>query len=299
MKLDLQGCGTALVTPFDERGRIDFGTLGKLVDWQIREGVDFLVTCTPDGESPALSGDERRAVTAHVVKVANGRVPVAAGAGGSHTAKSVFWARDAERAGAAAIVASFPSYNLPSPEGLWRHFSAIGDATKLPMLLLNCPERTGADPAAATLLRLTEIPRVAGVVEGSRDLRKVSEFLSLCPKDFAVFSGDDAAAFAGLAAGMRGRVSLVANVAPKDTAEMTRAALTGRREDARQLAQKLGALAEVLACETSPGPVKAALAMMRRCEETLRLPLAPVRDENRRRIEKTLRTLRLLPRGVK
>src|SRR5258706_9555352 len=160
MKLDLRGAGTALVTPFDERGRIDFAAIESLVEWQIGEGIDFLVTCTPEGESPALSGDERKAVTAHVVKVANGRVPVVAGAGGNHTAKSVFWARDAEKAGVSAILAVNPFYNRPTADGLTRHFAAICDSTRLPVIVYNIPLRTGVDLGIDTILKLAELPRV-------------------------------------------------------------------------------------------------------------------------------------------
>ena len=293
MKLEIRGAGTALVTPFDERGKIDFGALENLVEWGITEGIDFFLSCTAEGESPALSGDERNAVTAHVVKVANGRVPVIAGAGGNHTAKSVFWARDAEKAGAAAILAVNPFYNVPTPDGLVRHFAAISDATRLPVLVYNVPARTGVDLATDTILRLAELPRVAGLVECSTDFQRVAGFLSRAPEDFAVFSADDMTALAGLGMGMRGLVSLAANVVPGAIARLVDAVFDGRSDDARGIHHRYVALMEANCLETSPGPIKAALAMLNRCGETLRLPLAPVREDTRRKIEKALRGLKL------
>jgi 4-hydroxy-tetrahydrodipicolinate synthase len=293
MKLEIRGAGTALVTPFDERGKIDFGTIESLVEWQIAEGIDFLVSCTPEGESPALSGDERKAVTAHVVKSANGRIPVVAGAGGNHTAKSVFWARDAEKAGAAAILAVNPFYNHPTADGLVRHFAAICDSTRLPVLVYNIPARTGFDLPAETILKLAELPRVAGLVESSTEFHKVASFLARAPEEFAVFSSDDLTALAGLGMGMRGVVSLAGNLAPGAISRLVESALNGRGQEARALHQKYVTLMEAIHFETSPGPVKAALAMMNRCGETLRLPLAPVREDTRRRIEKILRGLKL------
>jgi 4-hydroxy-tetrahydrodipicolinate synthase len=299
MKFELRGCGTALVTPFDDRGRIDFAALEALVNWQIAEKIDFLVTCTPEGESPALSGDERKAVTAHVVKNANGRVPVVAGAGGNHTAKSVFWARDAVAAGAAAILAVTPSYNLPSPEGLYRHFTAISDATRLPIILYNVPTRTGEDLDSETIIRLAQIPRLVGLAEASTNFRKLARLIPRLPADFTVYSADDATALAGLGLGMKGLLSIAANEIPGPVARMVHAALEDRGEEARAIHQKYFPLIDVNHCERSPGPMKAALAIMGRCGETLRLPLAPVRDESRRRIEKVLRSLKLAGRAAR
>ncbi len=297
MKLELKGCGTALVSPFDVRGRIDFGALERLVGWQIEEGIDFLLTCTPTGESPTLSGDERRAITAHVVKIANGRVPVVAGAGGNHTAKSVFWARDAEAAGADAILSVTPAYNQPTPDGLLKHYTAISDATRLPLILYNSPSRTGIDLDAETILRLAELPRVVAIEEASPNFHKITDLMSRLPPDFTVFAGDDQTALSGLALGMQGLISVAANEAPGRMAAMVRAALEDGWEEARGIHRKYLPLFQANVRESSPGPVKAALAMMGKCGDTLRLPLSPVREETARRIEKSLRALKLLPKG--
>lgn len=296
MRTDWNGCGTALVTPFDEKGRIDFGALEKLVDWQIDRGIDFLVPCGTTGESATLSGDERKAVTAAVVKTANGRVPVVAGAGGNHTAKAVFWTRDAEKAGAAGILSVSPMYNKPTVEGLVRHFSAISEATDLPILVYNVPGRTGSDLDVETILRLAEIPRVVGLKEASPNAAKIARLMTVLPEDFAVFSGEDATALALFALGGRGVISVASNEIPAEMSALARAALEGDWDEARRLQRKYLPLMEMNFWESSPGPAKCALSLMKKCGETLRLPLAPVRDETRKRIEKLLSGLKLLPK---
>lgn len=296
MRTDWNGCGTALVTPFDEKGRIDFGALEKLVDWQIERGIDFLVPCGTTGESATLSGDERKAVTAAVVKTANGRVPVVAGAGGNHTAKAVFWTRDAEKAGAAGILSVSPMYNKPTAEGLVRHFSAISEATDLPILVYNVPGRTGSDLDVETILRLSEIPRVVGLKEASPNAAKIARLMTVLPEDFAVFSGEDATALALFALGGRGVISVASNEIPAEMSALARAALESDWDKARGLQRKYLPLMEMNFWESSPGPAKCALSLMKKCGETLRLPLAPVRDETRKRIEKLLSGLKLLPK---
>jgi 4-hydroxy-tetrahydrodipicolinate synthase len=291
-----KGCGTALVTPFDDKGRIDFATLEKLVAWQIGEGIDFLVPCGTTGESSTLSREERRAVTAAVVRAAGGRVPVVAGAGGNHTARAVFWARDAESVHADGILSVTPMYNRPSPDGLVRHFSAIAEATDLPTLVYNVPSRTGTDLDIETILRLAEIPRIAGLKEASSNFGKIARLMASLPEDFAVFSGEDATALALVALGARGVISVVSNEIPKEMGELVRAALGDQREKALELQRKYEPLMEMNFWESNPGPVKCALSLMKKCGETLRLPLVPVRDDTRRRIEKTLAGYKLLPK---
>ena len=295
-KVDWRGCGTALVTPFDEKGRIDFGALERLVGWQIERGIDFLVPCGTTGESATLSGDERKAVTAAVVRAANGRVPVIAGAGGNHTVKAVFWARDAAAAGADGILSVSPMYNKPSPEGLVRHYSAIAEATRLPILVYNVPGRTGSDLDVETILRLAEIPHVVGLKEASTNFGKVARLMTVLPEDFLVFSGDDMTALALIALGGKGLISVASNEIPAEMSALVAAALKGDWEGARKLQKKYLALMEMNFWESSPAPAKAALALMKKCGDTLRLPLAPARDDTRRKIEKLLGGLKLLPR---
>jgi 4-hydroxy-tetrahydrodipicolinate synthase len=293
--VDWKGCGTSLVTPFDERGRIDFDVLERLVDWQVEEGIDFLVSCGGPGESATISGDERKAVTAAVVRAARGRVPVIAGAGGNHTAKSVFWARDAERAGADGILSVSPD-GQPSSDGLFRHFSAIADATDLPILLSNVPARTGTDLTVESVRRLAEIPNVVGLKESSADFSKIARLAASMPDGFLLVAGTDGTALALLALGARALISEASNEVPAEMAALVRAALEGDFEKARRLQKKHLELMEANTLEASPAPVKCALSLMKRCGETMRLPAVPVQEETRRRIEAVLTSLKLLPR---
>ncbi len=295
-RVDWAGCGTALITPFDDKGRIDFGALERLVDWQITQGIDFLVPCGTTGESATLSGSERKAVTAAVVKAADGRVPVVAGAGGNHTAKAVFWARDAAAAGADGILSVSPMYNKPTSEGLFRHFSAIAEATDLPLVVYNVPGRTGSDLDVEAILRLAEIPRVAALKEASPNFGKIARLMAALPEDFVVYSGEDATALALIGLGGRGLISVASNEIPGEMSALIRAALHGEPEEALALQRQWLPLMEMNFWESSPGPVKCALAMMKKCGETLRLPLAPVRDDTRRKIQALLSSARLLPR---
>lgn len=295
-RVNWKGCATALVTPFDEKGRIDFGALEALVRWQIAQGIDFLVPCGTTGESATLSGDERKAVTAAVVHAAGKRVPVIAGAGGNHTAKAVFWARDAAAAGADGILSVSPMYNKPAPDGLFRHFSAISEATDLPVLLYNVPSRTGSDLDVETILRLAEIPHVVGLKEASTNFGKIARLMTLLPEDFAVFSGEDSTALALVALGARGVISVASNEIPKEMSTLIHAALEGDWDRARRIQQRYLPLMEMNFLESSPGPVKCALSLMKKCGETLRLPLSPARDETRRKIENLLAGLKLLPK---
>jgi 4-hydroxy-tetrahydrodipicolinate synthase len=295
-RVDWKGCGTALVTPFDEKGRIDFRAIAKLVDWQIERGIDFLVPCGTTGESATLSGEERKAVTAAVVKAAAGRVPVIAGAGGNHTAKAVFWARDAEAVGADGILSVSPMYNKPSPDGLVRHFEAIAEASDLPIVAYNVPTRTGTDMDVDTILRIAEIPRIVGLKEASPNFGKIARLMATIPEDFVVFSGEDSTALALFALGGRGLISVASNEVPAEMSALCAAALAGQWDEARRLQRKYLPLMEMNFWESSPGPAKCALAAMGRCGDTVRLPLVGVRDDTRRRIEKLLGSLKLLPK---
>lgn len=294
-RVDWKGCGTALITPFDPVGRIDFGALEDIVEWQIEQDIDFLVPCGTTGESATMSGDERKAVTASVVKTARGRVPVIAGAGGNHTAKAAFWAREAASVGADGILSVSPMYNKPTPDGLFRHFSAISDATDLPIVLYNVPGRTGSDLDVDTIVRLTQIANIVALKEASPNFGKIARLMTLLPEDFTVFSGEDATALALVALGARGVISVASNEIPREMAALIEAALLGNWHEARNLQREYLPLMEMNFWETSPGPAKCAMAMMKKCGETLRLPLAPVREDTRRKIESMLGHYKLLP----
>jgi len=290
-----KGCGTSLVTPFDERGRLDLDAIARLVDWQIDQGISFLVTCAATGESATISGEERKAITVTVVQAARGRVPVLAGAGGNHTAKAAFWARDAHKAGADGILSVTPD-SRPSIEGLFRHFSAIADATDLPIVVSNVPSRTSTDLSVEAVLRLAEIPNVVGIKESSVDFSKIAHLASEMPEDFRLFAGNDTTALAMLGLGAQGLMSDASNEIPAEMTAAVKAALEGEWAEARRLWKKYFGVMEMNALEPSPGPVKCALALMKRCGETARLPAVAVGADTRKRIESVLSGLKLLPK---
>jgi 4-hydroxy-tetrahydrodipicolinate synthase len=265
---------TALVTPFAD-GRVDFDALTRLVEWQLAEGVDGLVAVGTTGESATLDMEEHVAVIAHVVRVAAGRVPVIAGAGGNATSEALELTRASEAAGADAVLHVTPYYNRPSQEGLYRHFATIAGATKLPVLLYNVPTRSGCDLLPDTVARLAELDNVVGIKEATGSLPRATELLARVGDRLAVISGDDATCFPLYALGGHGVISVVSNVAPGRMARMWDAAAAGRWDEARAEHFALRALNDLLFAEGNPTGPKAALALLGRCSGELRLPLVP------------------------
>lgn len=290
----LVGCGTALVTPFTSAGRVDEPALAALVDRQIREGIHFLVPCGTTGESPTLSHDEHLAVVEATVRTAAGRVPVVAGAGGNDTAKVIAMAAEIERMGADAILSASPYYNKPTQEGIYRHYRALAESTGLPVIVYNVPGRTGSNVLPDTLLRLAELPRIAGVKEASGDMSQIGEICTRAPERFRIFSGDDSLTLPLIASGGHGVISVASNEAPGPMARLARACLEGDWEQARRLNRTLYPLMKVNFVESNPIPVKAALAMMGLIEEVYRLPLCPISDGARARVSAVLESLGLL-----
>jgi 4-hydroxy-tetrahydrodipicolinate synthase len=291
----LTGCGTALVTPFTAAGDLDLPALRRLVGRQVDEGIHFLVACGTTGESPTLSPRERRRVVDTVLDEAAGRVPVVAGAGGYDTREVVEAARDAHAAGAAALLSVTPYYNRPTPEGLHRHYAVVAAATPLPLVVYNVPGRTGCNVEPATLARLATIPNVVAVKEASGNMTQICEVCLRVPPGFIVLSGDDAMTLPAMAVGARGVISVASNEVPGQMSRMVEAAEQGDFAAARALHTRLLPLMLVNFAESSPGPVKAALAMMGAIEEHYRLPMVPVRPETRERVAAVLRELSLLP----
>lgn len=296
MRQLLTGCGTALVTPFTAAGEIDVAALRRLTRRQVDEGIHFLVPCGTTGESPTLSLSERRRIVETVLEEAAGRVPVVAGAGGYDTREVVEAAREMHAAGAQALLSVTPYYNRPTPEGLYRHYAAIAEATPLPLIVYNVPGRTGCNVEPATLARLAGIPHVAAVKEASGNMTQICEVLLRLPPDFIVLSGDDAMTLPAMAVGARGLISVASNEAPGEMRRLVEAAERGDMAGARALHERLLPLMLVNFVESSPGPVKAALAMMGLIGEHYRLPMVPVRDETRAKVAAVLRGLSLLPR---
>ena len=268
----IEGCLTALVTPFRD-GKVDFDRLGKLVEWQIEQGVDGLVAVGTTGESATLDVEEHVAVIADTVKAAHGRVPVIAGAGGNATSEALELTRAAEAAGANALLHVTPYYNRPSQEGLFRHFEAVAKATKLPVILYNVPTRTACDLLTETVVRLAELDNIVGIKDATGNLVRGSELIARVGDRIAVLSGDDGTAFPLYAVGARGVISVVSNVAPRAMSDMWDAVKAGDWARGRQRHFELRVLNQLLFAESSPAPTKAALALLGRCSTDVRLPL--------------------------
>jgi 4-hydroxy-tetrahydrodipicolinate synthase len=290
----LRGCGTALVTPFNEDLSIDEDALRSLVDFQIAGGIDFLVPCGTTGESVTLSDTEQRRVVEIVLQQAGGRVPVIAGAGGNNTAHVIALAREFQRLGVHGLLSVTPYYNKPMQEGLYQHFKAIADATSLPIIVYNVPPRTNVNILPETIARLAEISNIVGVKEASGDISQVAEIITRVPQEFKVLSGDDAMTLPLIAVGGVGLISVASNETPNEMTALTRACLENNWDEARRLNRELWALMKANFMETSPGPVKAALAMMGKIKEVYRLPMVPVTPETKDKLRAVLVDLKLI-----
>jgi 4-hydroxy-tetrahydrodipicolinate synthase len=284
----LQGCGTALVTPFTERGEVDYAALRALVEWQIAEGIDFLVPCGSTGEAQTLEDAERERVVV-VVETAAGRVPVMAGASSNDTSRAVAEARRMCRVGADYILTATPYYNKPSQGGLHRHFSAVADASSTPICLYNVPGRTAVNLQPGVTLQLAEHPNVMGIKEASGDLKQIMDIVRVRPHDFAVFSGDDWLTLPVIAGGGDGLISVVSNEVPAAMTALVHLLLSNNLEKARPWHYRLLPLIDANFLETNPAPVKAALHCMGRIQNVLRLPLVPVSEATRTALRSALR----------
>ncbi|HEY6369919.1 MAG TPA: 4-hydroxy-tetrahydrodipicolinate synthase [Candidatus Sulfotelmatobacter sp.] len=296
--MQLRGCGTALVTPFHQDGSIDDTALRNLVAWQIESGIDFLVPCGTTGETPTLTHDEWLFVIDTTIEVVGGRVPIMAGATSNATHDAVEKAKEiAARPGVNYILTASPYYNKPTQEGQYRHFKAIAEAVDdKPVILYNVPGRTAANLEPSTLARLAEIPNIVGVKEASGNMTQIAEAIDAVPEHFLVFSGDDAVTLPVISLGGVGVVSVAGNEIPHEMAALTRAALANDWTTARALHRKYLPLMQANFIESSPLPVKAALAMMGKVEEVYRLPLLPMRRDTRSRLQKIATEVGLISR---
>jgi 4-hydroxy-tetrahydrodipicolinate synthase len=296
MKLDwMRGCATALVTPFKSDGSIDEARMRALVDRQITGGVKLLVPCGTTGESATMSEDEDARVIAMTIDVARGRAKVIAGAGSNSTSSAIEYSKRVRELGADAALQVAPWYNKPTQEGLYAHFRAIAEAVPdLPIMLYNVPGRTSSNIAAQTTLRLArDCQNIVAVKEASGNLSQIMEILRQRPEGFSVLSGDDAVTLPLIALGAQGIVSVASNEVPDLMSQMTNLALEGKWHEARALHYRLLPLMETNFIESSPGPVKAAMAMMGLLEENFRLPLVPVTEKSRATIEQVINDLGL------
>jgi 4-hydroxy-tetrahydrodipicolinate synthase len=292
------GVGTALITPFTKDGAVDEAAVRRLARRQIDAGVHFLVPCGTTGETPTLSNAEKRRVVELVVEEAGGRVPVMAGAGGYDTKEVVRAAREMQLGGATGLLSVTPYYNKPTPEGLYQHFSAVAEATPLPIVLYNVPGRTGCNMDAATVARLATIPNVVGVKEASGNIQQMAEILAAVPADFRVLSGDDAVTVPLMAIGGRGLISVASNEVPAEMAQMVEAAERGDYAAARRIHQRLLPLLLGNFLESNPGPVKFAMAELGLCELVYRLPMVPPRPQTQERLRAIIRALHAAGAGT-
>ncbi|NQT93421.1 MAG: 4-hydroxy-tetrahydrodipicolinate synthase [Lentisphaerae bacterium] len=283
-----EGTYTALVTPFNEDGSVDYDRFRSLIDRQAEAGVTGVVPVGTTGESPTLTYDEHRRVVETAVDAAAGRIQVIAGTGANSTAEALDLTRHAKEIGADATLQITPYYNKPSQEGLYRHFSAVAEIG-LPVVLYNVPGRTSREIAIDTVVRLSELPGVVALKEAGESVDRVSDILDRC--DILVLSGDDSLTLPMMSVGAKGVISVASNVAPAAVVEMTRSALKGQWEEARQAHMRLYRLFRNLFIDTNPIPVKAAMAMMGLVKEVYRLPLCSMNDDLKATLKATLETL--------
>lgn len=291
--IELRGCGTALVTPFKSNGEIDLVSYHNLVNWQVESGIDFVVPCGTTGESATLEQEEYHQVIGTCMKAVSGAVPVVAGAGTNNTAHAVELAKIAEAEGVDAILSVTPYYNKPTPEGLYHHFQKIADSVKVPVVLYNVPGRTSINMIPETVLRLSAVDNIIGVKEASGDLEQIGNLLSDRPAGFQILSGDDQLALEIISLGGEGVISVVSNLIPAEMSKMIGLALKGQLQEANKIHDLYLPLMNLNFIESSPIPVKYALARMGRLQEVYRLPLCSMRDDNKQKMDEELRKLDL------
>ena len=289
--LVLQGCGTALVTPFTADGAVDYEAYARMVDRQVASGVDFLVPLATTGETPTLSAGEKTAIYQVVKEHAQG-LPLMPGVGVNSLPDTLANIRLLEPLGADALLVVVPYYNKPTQQGQYEYFKAVAAETSLPVIIYNVPGRTGANMLPDTVIRLAnDVPNIRGIKEASGNYDQVSEILRRAPKDFTVLSGDDDMTLAFMATGAHGVISVASNIAPKEVSQMVKAMQEGRLEEARALHHRLFPLFKACFVESNPIPAKAALAQLGVIGETVRLPLATASDSTKALMQKVLAEL--------
>jgi 4-hydroxy-tetrahydrodipicolinate synthase len=285
----ITGSLVALVTPLRDDGQVDYDALRRLIDWHIAEGTSCIVAVGTTGESPTVTVDEHCEIIRVCVQHAAGRIPIMAGAGANSTAEALALTRFAKEVGASCTLQVVPYYNKPTQEGLYRHFRTIAEGVDLPVVLYNVPGRTVADLQHDTVLRLAQVPGIVGIKEATGNIERASWLIKQAPAGFSIYSGDDGTAVALMLLGGHGNISVTANVAPRAMADLCAAAMAGDARRAAQIQLGLLALHRQLFAESSPIPVKWALARLGRCGGALRLPLVPLSDAHHAPLEAALR----------
>jgi 4-hydroxy-tetrahydrodipicolinate synthase len=283
----------ALVTPF-KNGQVDWPSLEALVEFHLQNGTNGIVPCGTTGESATLSHAEHDEVIRTVIKAVNKRVPVIAGTGSNSTDEAVRLTQEAERSGADGALMISPYYNRPTQEGIYQHYKKVASAVGIPLIVYNIPGRTGSKIEPETLARLAEIGNVAGVKEATGSVDQAIDVIRLCGDRLAVYSGEDSLIYSLMSLGGKGVISTVANVAPKQTAQLAAACLAGKWDEARNLQFQMIPLIHSLFIETNPIPVKTALALMGKCSGELRLPMTPMAEGNLQRLKVALGDFGLL-----
>ena len=284
----ITGSLVAIVTPMHEDGRLDLARFRQLIDWHVAEGTDGIVVVGTTGESPTVDFDEHKELIRIAVQHSKGRIPIIAGTGGNSTAEAIELTESAKKAGATCCLSVVPYYNKPTQEGLYRHFRKIAETVDLPMILYNVPGRTVADLQTDTVLRLAEVPGIIGIKEATANIERNTDLIRRAPRNFAIYSGDDATCLALILMGGHGVVSVTANVAPKLMHQMCAAALVGDVKRARELNMRLFPLHQRLFLEANPIPVKWALAEMGLIEGGLRLPMSPLAEKFHQSVREAL-----------
>ena len=275
----ITGSLVAIVTPMHEDGRLDLGGFRKLIDWHVAEGTDGIVVVGTTGESPTVDFDEHKELIRLAVQHSRGRIPIIAGTGGNSTAEAIELTASAKQAGATACLSVVPYYNKPTQEGMYLHFRKIAETVELPMILYNVPARTVADLQNDTVMRLAQVPGIIGIKDATANIERGTDLIRRAPRNFAIYSGEDATALAIILLGGHGVISVTANVAPKAMHQMCAAALVGDVKKARELNLQLLPLHQRLFLEANPIPVKWALGEMGMIEPGLRLPLSPLAEK--------------------
>jgi 4-hydroxy-tetrahydrodipicolinate synthase len=282
-----KGAIVAIVTPF-KNGKVDEEALRGLIEFQIENGTDAIVPCGTTGESPVLSHEEHDKVIEITVDAVKKRVPVIAGTGSNSTSEAIRLTKHAHEVGADGVLVVCPYYNRPTQEGLYQHYKALAEAVPIPIIVYNIQSRTGVNMNTDTLARLAKIKNIVGVKEASGSLKQMAEVISACGEDFTVLSGDDFFTFPLMCLGGHGIISVVSNIAPGAVAQMVDAFMAGDMKKARELHFKMTPLVDAMFIETNPAPVKAALAIMGKIDDEIRLPLVKVSDATREKVRKAM-----------